>query len=59
MSECETYACNVAKVDSVTVSTMSASEALAHLSDMADSNRGESWTAAVLGKHVGHAEPSL
>lgn len=59
MSECEKYACNVAKVDGVTVSTMSTSEALAHLSDMADGNRGESWTAAVLGKHVRHAEASL
>ena len=52
---CNDLACNAAKVNSVTVSTMPVSEALAHLSDMADSNRGESWTAAVLGKHVGHA----
>jgi hypothetical protein len=59
MNECEKYACNAATVGNVIVSTMSVIEAMAHLSDMRDSNRGESWTAAVLGKHVRHAETIL
>lgn len=55
MNECETYACDVAKVGDVIVSTMSASDALTHLADMVEGNRGESWTAAVLSKHTRHA----
>lgn len=59
MNECEKYGCDVAKVGGVTVSTMSASEALAHVSELSGSNRGESWTAAILGKHARHAKASL